>query len=286
MTNLHTSAEKEAQTRSNLRVRALTSFVLGPIVLVITFVGGVAFTLLGLALAAFSMLEFSALGADRKIAGIVTIGLPAVLALVLAFSAHEYGWVLALFVAVSAVGLLLEILRRPPERPPIGKRTLYTLLALIYSGLPPAFMIELRAMPDGLIWIVFVFFITWGTDTLAFFGGRMWGKHKLAPRISPKKTVEGALVGIIGGAALALLLLANTEKLTALTAFVALAGPVVAVAGDLFESGLKRYFHAGDSHIAGLNIIPGHGGVLDRTDSLIWVAALCYAAFKIAGITF
>ena len=286
MTNLHTSTEKETQNRTNLRVRAITSFTLGPLVLVVTFIGGTAFTVLGLGLAIFSMLEFCALGTDRKMAGIVSIGLPAVVALVLTVSGHEYGWVLALLLAVMAAGLLIESLRRSPESPAIGRRTMFTLVALLYSGLPSAILIELRAMPDGLIWIIFLYFITWGTDTLAFFGGRMWGKHKLAPRISPKKTVEGAVVGIIGGAALALLLLANTEKLSALTVFVALLGPVLAVAGDLFESGLKRYFHAGDSHIAGLNIIPGHGGVLDRTDSLIWVAALCYVAFKLAGMGF
>lgn len=284
MSQLHTNPEKEVQNRSNLRARTLTALVLGPLVLLVTFLGGWPFVVMGLLLAAFSMLEFSALGADRRMAGIVSLGLPAVVLMVLLLSGSEYGWGVVVLVVTIVACLLVEILQRTADRQTIGRRTLFTLVALLYSALPAFFMIELRTLPDGLIWILFLFFVTWGTDTLAFFGGRLWGKHKLAPRISPKKTIEGAIVGIIGGAALGLLLLAYTQRLTPLTVFISFMGPVVAVAGDLFESGLKRYFHAGDSHIAGLNIVPGHGGILDRTDALIWVAGLCYAAFRLAGI--
>jgi phosphatidate cytidylyltransferase len=59
---------------------------------------------------------------------------------------------------------------------------------------------------------------------------------------------------------------------------------VLAVLGDLFESGLKRFFHAKDSHLARLNVIPGHGGVLDRTDSLVWVTTLCYLYLVWSGL--
>ncbi len=153
----------------------------------------------------------------------------------------------------------------------------------MYSGLPPAFIILIRALPDGLLWMFLIFALTWGTDTFAYLGGRMWGKHLLAPSISPKKTVEGAVVGVIGGFILGLFTIVASQKVTPILIILVLIAPPLAVVGDLFESRLKRYFHVGDSHLNGFNIIPGHGGVLDRTDALIWVVTLFYIYFLLIG---
>jgi phosphatidate cytidylyltransferase len=155
---------------------------------------------------------------------------------------------------------------------------------LVYVGLPSAFLITLRALPQGFNWLVLVLALTWATDTFAYIGGRLWGRHKLAPRISPKKTVEGAVVGMIGGLVSGSLWAAIAGLLTPALLPLLVLGPPAAVLGDLFESRLKRFFHAGDSHLLGLNLIPGHGGVLDRIDSLIWVVTLAYIYVHITGI--
>jgi len=112
-----------------------------------------------------------------------------------------------------------------------------------------------------------------------------WGKHKLAPRLSPKKTVEGAVAGVIGGFVSTLILLIIGNQVSSITLVMIALAPLVAVVGDLLESAIKRYFKVKDSHIPGLNVIPGHGGVLDRVDSWMMVAAFCYLYLLLTGVT-
>ena len=122
--------------------------------------------------------------------------------------------------------------------------------------------------PRGPLWTLFALAIVWVADTGAYFAGSRFGRHKLAPRISPGKSWEGLFGGLAASLLLAVLAtpllglaMADLPKLLALTALVML----VSVAGDLFESMLKRHAGAKDSS----HLIPGHGGVLDRIDSLL-----------------
>ncbi len=278
---MSTSA-KQAQDRSNLITRAITALIGGPLILIITYVGGVPFFIMGLVLAVLSLLEFCMLGRDRQMPGHIPVGLVGVVALVFAYASHEYMLVAAVIAAVIVVSYAWDALRGTAEKR--LARVGMTTAALLYAGLPASFMILIRALPDGLLWMVLIFMLTWGTDTLAYIGGRMWGKRLLAPSISPKKTVEGAVVGVVGGFLLGLITLILSQQVTPILVILCLIAPPLAVAGDLFESRLKRYFHVGDSHLSGLNIIPGHGGVLDRTDALIWVATLFYLFFLLSGV--
>ena len=130
----------------------------------------------------------------------------------------------------------------------------------------------------NLLWIVFL--ISWGTDTFAYLFGIIFGKHKLCPSISPKKTIEGALGGIFGS--LILLNLFNYFVLKNNIVFVTLSGiilSIVAQIGDLFASKIKREMGIKDFS----NIIKGHGGFLDRFDSIIFVTPLVYIVFYIFG---
>jgi phosphatidate cytidylyltransferase len=279
-----TSVSKEAQNNSNLLVRAATAVIIGPLILLVTYLGGIPFLIAGLAMAVLTLLEFAAMGAQRHMQGSVIIGVPAVIGLVLAIVAGQPVVVLGIFALALVADGLLEVIRRRNDSPLNLYRLGMTLAALVYAGFPPAFLLLIRALPDGLLWVYLIFAITWGTDTLAYFGGRFWGKHPLAPRISPKKTREGAAVGVVGGALLGLLLLLAAQHFMPALLPLLIMAPPVAVVGDLFESRLKRIFKVGDSHIAGFNIIPGHGGVMDRTDALIWVATLCYLYFGLIGL--
>jgi phosphatidate cytidylyltransferase len=272
---------KQAQDRSNLITRAITALIGGPLILIITYLGGIPFLITGLVMAVLSLLEFCALGNDRHIPGNIYIGLPGTIILVLLITSHQPLLAFLTIVIVVAATFLWDVVRSTAEKR--LQRVGLTLAAILYSALPPAFMILIRALPDGLLWLFLIFALTWGTDTLAYLGGRLWGKNLLAPSISPKKTIEGAVVGVIGGFLLGLLTLIASQKLTPVLFILVLIAPPLAVIGDLFESRLKRYFHAGDSHLSGFNIIPGHGGVLDRTDALIWVVTLFYLYFLISG---
>jgi len=149
-----------------------------------------------------------------------------------------------------------------------------------YALVPALALLWIRERDaHGIELLVWVFIVTWSTDIGAYFAGRSFGKRKLAPTISPNKTVEG----LYGGIAAATILGSTWALATGLgTALLALA-PVLAVAaqaGDLFESGLKRRAGIKDSG----TWLPGHGGALDRLDGLVPVAVLTAAA-QIVGLT-
>lgn len=124
------------------------------------------------------------------------------------------------------------------------------------------------SIPKGHFWLLTALMMVWAADSGAYFVGRRFGRHKLSPRISPNKTVEGLIGGLVAGVAMALAisLLAGAERsqLPAI-ALVALAATLFSVAGDLFESLLKRHAGVKDSG----SLIPGHGGVLDRLDGVL-----------------
>jgi phosphatidate cytidylyltransferase len=122
------------------------------------------------------------------------------------------------------------------------------------------------------VWLIFV--ISFATDTFAYFSGYLFGKHKLIPKISPKKTIEGSIGGILGSTIFCILF-AYIFKLQMLPLVViGSVGSVVAQFGDLFASSIKRYVGIKDYG----KLIPGHGGILDRFDSVILVAPFVYYA--------
>ena len=122
---------------------------------------------------------------------------------------------------------------------------------------------------EGLNYMLFTLFVIWATDTGAYFFGRAFGKHKLWPTISPKKTIEGAIGGIISACIVGISfhLIYPFEHSFWMIVLVTILVSMVGQLGDLVESAYKRYFGVKDSG----NILPGHGGILDRFDSLLFV---------------
>lgn len=143
-----------------------------------------------------------------------------------------------------------------------------------YVGFLVAHLLLLWFLPEGNYWLVILVAITAGSDSGAYYAGRKFGKRKLCPRISPNKTVEGAIGGFISSALVAvifaLLLLDSVNWLVLIPVAVLLTG--VGILGDLCESLIKRACDIKDSG----RILLGHGGVLDRIDSLILTAPLLY----------
>jgi len=149
------------------------------------------------------------------------------------------------------------------------------LLAALYTGwfFSQLYLLRNISATGGFFFLLFLLVCNWASDTGAYFTGRSLGKTRLAPEVSPKKSVEGAVGGIAGAtlAALALKGLAPEGSLVAYGILGALIS-VVGQLGDLAESALKRYAGIKDSS----NLIPGHGGVLDRFDSVLLTAPLAY----------
>lgn len=176
-------------------------------------------------------------------------------------------------VATVAV-LLLHTFRPGPNLERTADLTGRLWLGAIWVGML-AFLVLLRREEHGLAWLFLVLVISWLGDTGAYFAGRAFGRTKLYERISPNKTVEG----VVGGVVLATIgvFVVREVGLPALSVTDCLVlGPglcLAGVAGDLSESMLKRSFQVKDSGW----ILPGHGGLLDRIDSLLFVAPLLYA---------
>ena len=129
-------------------------------------------------------------------------------------------------------------------------------------------------LSDGAYMVVLVFLSAWGNDTLAYCAGRLFGKHKMSPILSPKKTIEGAVGGVIGAGLLSCLygLISKNYNLIIVFGIVCAVGGLISIIGDLGASAIKRNYEIKDySHL-----IPGHGGILDRFDSIIFTAPIIY----------
>jgi phosphatidate cytidylyltransferase len=185
------------------------------------------------------------------------------------------GTVFAVFVAAVATAMFYEWTRLVRGWGPV-----WYISGFFYAVLPALALLWVRERdPHGLELLVWIFLVTWSTDIGAYFVGRSFGKRKLAPSISPGKTVEGLCGGItaailIGGAWV--LAMGLGRPLLALAPLLAIA----AQAGDLFESSMKRRAGVKDSG----SWLPGHGGVLDRLDGLVPVAVLTALA-QLGGLT-
>jgi phosphatidate cytidylyltransferase len=191
------------------------------------------------------------------------------------------------------VGLLSwALLSRTPAEKPL-EAVAVTVLAVAYTSALPTFLIVIRhaEFPERswpAAWLVFFpLVVTWVCDTAAMFGGRILGGPKLAPTISPGKTRSGAAMGVLGGVLVAPIFSAAVFPRVGLEIplwqLVSIAGvlSVIGQAGDLAESLFKRQAGVKDSS----QLIPGHGGVLDRFDSLYFVIPVAAAMYRLMGIS-
>jgi phosphatidate cytidylyltransferase len=184
-------------------------------------------------------------------------------------------WVLPAL-AAAAISLMTVSIFSDPIEDSLG-RVAAGLASVVYCSLTLGFLVLIHeAAPRGSL-VLLLFVIIWTGDTAAYYGGRVFGRHLLAPRVSPKKTVEGAIAGLIGSviagtAAGAWLIGVSLPNLVTASAATAVIGQL----GDLAESVLKRSAGVKDSS----SVLPGHGGILDRLDSLFFAAPVFYWFFK------
>lgn len=248
---------------SNLRARVRTALLVGPLILALVFAGGQAFLLAVLVAGALGGHELGRLpeGAGKRVAPATALAVPAVsLALTL-----NQPWLLSALLLPALAGLR-------------GRRALILVTAgALYVGLALGTLLLLRSGETGRLWTLVLFANNWSTDSVAMLGGRRFGRRRLAPAISPGKTVEGALLGLVAGVGvgMALAVAGGVPPWPALTLNLAVA--LATMAGDLLESLLKRQWQADDSG----TLLPGHGGLLDRMDGTLLAAPVLWLILQI-----
>jgi phosphatidate cytidylyltransferase len=259
---------------SNLLKRALSGLVALPLVtLLILWERRIAFGGIMLVCSILGMREYTAMllprasKAERTVIGAIGVGFTSALYL---RPDLALVWFLVAMVLGAATVLLV-----PGDIAGAAARLGLTILGIAYvGGLTAPLALLHRNLPDGPLWVLTAIAATFGNDTGAYFAGRAFGRHKLYPTISPGKTVEGAFGGL--AAAVLILFVIRATFFPALSVadclLVAIPSSILGPVGDLVESMLKRSAGVKDSG----RLIPGHGGLLDRLDALLFVGAWIY----------
>ncbi len=270
----------------SLTLRLVSAVVFLPLLVLMARVGGLlylGFTLLLVALALqefYRMMVAKGLAPHWKSGFVAAMLFPIGIYVRLRLHRTEE-WHLAGLLTILLVAMLLAELRRGASKQTLVNAS-STLLGVLYIGWLGSHVEALRELPHslsrpyalGASFALLPFFLAWSCDTAAYAVGRAWGRHRLAPGVSPGKSTEGAIAGLlasVAAAAAARTWFASYLSVGEALVLGALVG-VFAQLGDLVESLLKR----DADHKESSSLIPGHGGVMDRFDSILFAAPLVY----------
>ena len=274
-----------------LKKRVITTLVIIPLPVAAIWFGEPWFTALMAVVAVLGVTEFYRLAVASRASPLVHIGVVLTLLFIisrnpdlLSFLAPRFdpGLLIPLLLMLAIALPMLWLLIRPRTGTAFVNWA-WTLGGILYVGWLLSHLVSLRGMTGGMNWVFLVILANAASDTTAFFIGRSFGRHRLAPRISPNKTWEGALAGVAGAMVFSLLFTAprlfaatNPLYVEGFICWQALSlGLLVSVfgqLGDLAESLLKRHAGVKDSG----RLLPGHGGILDRMDSIIFAGIVVY----------
>jgi phosphatidate cytidylyltransferase len=272
--------------RSNLTVRVVSALLLFPLLVWVTWLGGLPFAALLAGAAGVAALELTGMLTAIGYPEMFGVGVAALLPLAPWWAAHSgahgYQPFIPFLLAVAAMALLVLNLFRPGPIERAPQRVAASALAWLYCGVLISTVVGLR-LRFGFAWVILSFVVTWLNDTLAYFAGRFFGRTPFYPKVSPKKTWEGFAGGVVGSVLGAL----GTKAVFLFVPHPAgeqfqlswlgcvglgLGAAVLGPLGDLSESMLKRAAGVKDSG----RLIPGHGGLLDRIDALLFIVPWIY----------
>ena len=261
--------------------RLLSSVVLVVLALVTILTGGylLAAVLLFLSLTAFHelMKACKLSGEQGRISGPELIGGIGIIAYYLVMTlTQERNYLFLILITILIAFMFLYVFTFPKYR---AEQVMCAFFCVAYAPVMLSFIYLVRVLPYGIYTVWMIFISSWICDTCAYLSGMLLGKHKLAPVLSPKKSVEGAIGGIVGSALVGGLYgyfiveaVISEQQITWIFVLISAVGAIVSQVGDLAASAIKRNHEIKDYG----KLIPGHGGVMDRFDSVIFTAPMIY----------
>ena len=262
------------------KTRLLSGILLMVIALVTLTAGGNLLFAVLLAISLIGMTElYKVFGIEKKPPGILGYFFAAGYYMLLYFEpllpGEKLNWFMMLFMAYLICQMAVLVFAYPKYN---TQQIMAAFFGLFYVAVMISYIYQTRILPDGVFTVWLVFVCSWGCDTCAYCVGMLIGKHKMAPVLSPKKSVEGGIGGIAGAALIGLLYAlainhwGNAGVNAAEYALIGAVGGAISQIGDLAASAIKRYHNIKDYG----KLIPGHGGILDRFDSVIFTAPIIF----------
>ena len=256
------------------KTRLLSGILLVIIALITVITGGSLLFGVLLLISLIGMTElYKVFGIEKKAPGVLgyifAVGYYALLYFKPQLPGESLNWFMMLFMGYLICQMAVLVFAYPKYN---TQQILAGFFGVFYVAVMLSFIYLTRNLPDGkfLVWLIFL--CSWGCDTCAYCVGMLIGKHKMAPVLSPKKSVEGGIGGVAGAALLGVIYAAATGGPMAEYALICAVGALISMVGDLAASAIKRNQGIKDYG----KLIPGHGGILDRFDSVIFTAPIIY----------
>ena len=261
------------------RTRLISGIVLVILALVFIIHGGWLLWSVSLILSLIGLMElYRVFGIHKTCLGFTGYVLTVVYYVLLtASSVYDVpiNWLLYLMI-VMMVFLLIMVNRYPKYH---SSQIMQAVFGVLYVGVMFSFLYQTRILPDGTYTVWLIFLSSWGCDTCAYCVGKLIGRHKMSPVLSPKKSIEGAVGGVVGTMLLTYIYarifaaqMGITHTQVCILTAISAAGALISMVGDLTASAIKRNYDVKDYG----KLIPGHGGILDRFDSVIFTAPVIY----------
>lgn len=258
--------------------RLISGIVLVAIALATIITGGpvLAATLLAVSIIGLGELYVTLGIEDKKISPLATVGYLGTVFYYIIVFCGQTAYTMTVLTVLLIVLMAVYVFTYPRYR---IEQVTGAFFGVVYVAVMLSCIYELRCMEDGVFLVWLIFLASWGCDTCAYCVGMLIGKHKMSPKLSPKKSVEGAVGGVIGAALLGVIYAAAISghmqgggSHMVSFALICAVGALISMVGDLAASAIKRNHGIKDYG----KMIPGHGGILDRFDSVIFIAPVIY----------
>lgn len=260
------------------RERLISGIVLVAVALVFILAGGPALAVLLTVISVIGLNElYRAIGVeDQKFSPLAWVGYLGCIVYYAMVFWNKTAYTMTVLIVFLILFMTVYVFTYPRYK---TEQVTGAFFGIMYVAVMLACIYQLRMEKDGMYFVWLIFFASWGCDTCAYCAGMLFGKHKMSPKLSPKKSVEGAIGGVAGAALLGILYalavrnqLSGKANYVMLFAVICAVGGLISMIGDLAASAIKRNHDIKDYG----KLIPGHGGILDRFDSVIFIAPVIY----------